>query len=163
MLLNDYYLKNLAFGLVISLFSLNVISQEKSPKFNNTPGHALYKRSKLYDSKSGVTSNKRQIIGDKAADRIAYEFELLKNPNTGKIPKKDDLLQFTYVQKNLRTNKTIVYSNSIIEEFFKIALAMDSLCFCPPDNRTPRSPTRVSYFSGKPSTKSAALAFFAAT
>ncbi len=87
MLLNPYCIKNLAFSLILSLFSLNVISQKKSPKFNNTPGHALYKRSKLYDSKSGVTSNKRQIIGDKAADRIAYEFELLKNPTTGKIPK----------------------------------------------------------------------------
>ena len=66
MLLNPYCIKNLALGLILSLFSLNIISQETSPKFNNTPGHALYKRSKLYDSKSGVTSNKRQIIGDKA-------------------------------------------------------------------------------------------------
>jgi two-component system phosphate regulon sensor histidine kinase PhoR len=33
-----------------------------------------------------------------------------------KFRKKDDLLEFYYVQKNTRTNKTIVYSNSIISE-----------------------------------------------
>jgi two-component system phosphate regulon sensor histidine kinase PhoR len=37
--------------------------------------------------------------------------------------KKDDLLEFYYVQKNTRTNKTIVYSNSIISEDYKISSA----------------------------------------
>jgi two-component system phosphate regulon sensor histidine kinase PhoR len=37
-----------------------------------------------------------------------------------KIPKKNDLLEFYYVQ-NPRTNKTIVYSNSIISEDYNIS------------------------------------------
>jgi two-component system phosphate regulon sensor histidine kinase PhoR len=37
--------------------------------------------------------------------------------------RKDDLLEFYYVQKNTRTNKTIVYSNSIISEDYKISSA----------------------------------------
>jgi two-component system, OmpR family, phosphate regulon sensor histidine kinase PhoR len=41
--------------------------------------------------------------------------------STGKIPKKDDILEFYYVQKNPRTNKTIVYSNSIISEDYNIS------------------------------------------
>jgi two-component system phosphate regulon sensor histidine kinase PhoR len=40
-----------------------------------------------------------------------------------KFRKKDDLLEFYYVQKNTRTNKTIVYSNSIISEDYKISSA----------------------------------------
>jgi two-component system phosphate regulon sensor histidine kinase PhoR len=68
----------------------------------------------------------KQVLG-KVADKLqkqeAYSFYDKYNhlkDSTGKIPKKDDLLQFTYVQKNLRTNKTIVYSNSIIAEDFNI-------------------------------------------
>mmetsp|Transcript_25282 Transcript_25282/g.58233 ORF Transcript_25282/g.58233 Transcript_25282/m.58233 type:complete len:89 (-) Transcript_25282:47-313(-) len=33
------------------------------------------------------------------------------------------------------------------------ARAMATRCFCPPLNCTPRSPTKVSYFSGKPEIK----------
>ncbi|MEY2922425.1 MAG: hypothetical protein RL108_1051 [Bacteroidota bacterium] len=68
----------------------------------------------------------KQVLGnvaEKLQKQEAYSFydryNKLKD-STGKIPKKDDLLQFTYVQKNLKTNKTIVYSNSIIEEDFNI-------------------------------------------
>ena len=35
-------------------------------------------------------------------------------------------------------------------------------CLCPPDNLTPRSPTSVSNWSGKPVIKSKALACWAA-
>jgi two-component system phosphate regulon sensor histidine kinase PhoR len=41
--------------------------------------------------------------------------------STGKVPEKDDILEFYYVQKNSKTNKTIVYSNSIISENYKIS------------------------------------------
>jgi two-component system phosphate regulon sensor histidine kinase PhoR len=41
--------------------------------------------------------------------------------STGKIPKKNDLLEFYYVQKNPLTKQTIIYSNSIISEDFKIS------------------------------------------
>ena len=41
------------------------------------------------------------------------------------------------------------------------ALAMATLCFCPPDKVIPRSPTIVSYLSGRLSIKSSIWAIFA--
>ena len=41
--------------------------------------------------------------------------------STGKIPQKNDLSEFFYVRKNNKTNKTIVYSNSIISEDYNIS------------------------------------------
>ncbi|MFT5713867.1 MAG: two-component system phosphate regulon sensor histidine kinase PhoR, partial [Flavobacterium sp.] len=68
-----------------------------------------------------------QVIG-KVADKLqkqeAYSFYDKYNhykDSTGKIPEKNDLLEFYYVQKNPRTNKTIVYSNSIISEDYNIS------------------------------------------
>ena len=49
-------------------------------------------------------------------------------------------------------------SNSIIGEFFKTALAIEILCFCPPDNRIPFSPISVSYDFGRFLIKSLAAA-----
>jgi two-component system phosphate regulon sensor histidine kinase PhoR len=69
----------------------------------------------------------KQVIGnvaDKLQNREAYSFYDKYNhykDSTGKIPKRDDLLEFYYVQKNPKTNKTIIYSNSIISEDFKIS------------------------------------------
>jgi two-component system phosphate regulon sensor histidine kinase PhoR len=68
-----------------------------------------------------------QVMGNVAAKlqkQEAYSFYDKYNhykDSTGKIPQKDDLLEFYYVQKNTRTNKTIVYSNSIISEDYKIS------------------------------------------
>jgi two-component system phosphate regulon sensor histidine kinase PhoR len=68
----------------------------------------------------------KQVIGN-VADIIqkqeTYNFYDKINhikDSTGKLPKKDDLLQFYYVQKNPKTNKTIIYSNSIISEDYNI-------------------------------------------
>jgi two-component system phosphate regulon sensor histidine kinase PhoR len=68
-----------------------------------------------------------QVMGNVAAKlqskkRIVFydKYNHYKD-STGKIPQKDDLLEFYYVQKNTRTNKTIVYSNSIISEDYKIS------------------------------------------
>jgi two-component system phosphate regulon sensor histidine kinase PhoR len=58
----------------------------------------------------------------KSKKRIVFKYNHYKD-STGKIPQKDDLLEFYYVQKNTRTNKTIVYSNSIISEDYKISSA----------------------------------------
>ena len=69
----------------------------------------------------------KQVIGnvaEKLQNREAYSFYDKYNhykDSTGKIPKRDDLLEFYYVQKNPKTNKTIIYSNSIISEDFKIS------------------------------------------
>jgi len=69
----------------------------------------------------------KQVIGnvaDKLQKQEAYSFYDKYNrykDSTGKIPKKNDLLEFYYVQKNPKTNKTIVYSNSIISEDYNIS------------------------------------------
>ena len=46
------------------------------------------------------------------------------------------------------SNDEVASSNSIIGEFFKTALAIEILCFCPPDNFIPFSPIIVSYACG---------------
>jgi two-component system phosphate regulon sensor histidine kinase PhoR len=72
----------------------------------------------------------KQVIGnvaEKLQKREAYSFYDKYNrykDSTGKIPKRDDLLEFYYVQKNPKTNKTIIYSNSIISEDFKISAGL---------------------------------------
>ncbi len=72
----------------------------------------------------------KQVIGnvaEKLQKQEAYSFYDKYNrykDSTGKIPRKDELLEFYYVQKNPRTNKTIVYSNSIISEDYNISSGM---------------------------------------
>lgn len=69
----------------------------------------------------------KQVMGnvaEKLQKQEAYSFYDKYNrykDSTGKIPQKNDLLEFYYVQKNNKTNKTIVYSNSIISEDYNIA------------------------------------------
>ena len=69
----------------------------------------------------------KQVIGnvaDKLQKQEAYSFYDKYNQykdSTGKIPQKNDLLEFYYIQKNNKTNKTIVYSNSIISEDYDIS------------------------------------------
>ena len=71
----------------------------------------------------------KQVIGNvanKLQKQEAYSFYDKYNQykdSTGKIPQKNDLLEFYYVQKNHKTNETIVYSNSIISEDYNISSA----------------------------------------
>ena len=63
-------------------------------------------------------------VADKIQKQETYNFYDKINrikDSTGRLPKKDDLLEFYYVQKNPKTNKTIVYSNSIISEDYNIS------------------------------------------
>jgi two-component system phosphate regulon sensor histidine kinase PhoR len=63
-------------------------------------------------------------VADKLQKKEAYSFYDKINhykDSTGKVPEKNEILEFYYVQKNSRTNKTIIYSNSIIAEDFKIS------------------------------------------
>ena len=57
----------------------------------------------------------------------------------------------------------IASSNIKIGAFFSIILAIEILCFSPPDNLTPISPIRVSYPFGKAEIKSWHLTFLAAS
>lgn len=69
----------------------------------------------------------QQVIGnvaEKLQKQEAYNFYDKYNhykDSTGKVPQKNDLLEFYYVQKNPRTNETIIYSNSIISEDYDIS------------------------------------------
>ena len=63
-------------------------------------------------------------VAEKLQNREAYSFYDKYNQykdSTGKIPKRDDLLEFYYVQKNLQTNDIIVYTSSIGSEDFKLS------------------------------------------
>ena len=69
----------------------------------------------------------KQVLGTvayKLQKQEAYSFikkyDQLKD-SIGKVPKKSDLLQFYYVQKNAKTNQTIVYSSSLIQEDYNIS------------------------------------------
>ncbi len=62
-------------------------------------------------------------VAEKLEKQEAYSFYAKYNrykDSTGKIPQKNDLLQFYYVQRDPKTNNTIVYSNSIIAEDYNI-------------------------------------------
>jgi len=63
-------------------------------------------------------------VSNKLQKQEAYSFYDKYNrykDSTGKAPQKKDLLEFYYVQKNTRTNETIIYSNSIIAEDYTIS------------------------------------------
>lgn len=63
-------------------------------------------------------------VSNKLQKQEAYSFYDKYNrykDSTGKAPQKKDLLEFYYVQKNTRTNETIIYSNSIIDEDYSIS------------------------------------------
>jgi two-component system phosphate regulon sensor histidine kinase PhoR len=69
----------------------------------------------------------KQVMGtvtDKIQKQEAYTFYNKYNKykdSTGKIPEKNDLLQFYYIQKNNKTNQTIVYSNSVTAEDYNVS------------------------------------------
>lgn len=77
----------------------------------------------------------KQVIGnvaEKLEKREAFSFYNKYNhykDSTGKIPERNDLSEFYYVQKNPKTNKTIVYSNSIISEDYNISADLFSKKF----------------------------------
>ena len=69
----------------------------------------------------------KQVLGnvaDKIQKQEAYNFYDKINhykDSTGNIPKREEITEFYYVQKNPKTNKTVVYSNSITSENFNIS------------------------------------------
>ena len=62
-------------------------------------------------------------VSDKLEQQEEYSFYDKINhikDSTGKIPQKEDLLEILFVQRNTKTNKTIVYKNSITSEKYDI-------------------------------------------
>ncbi|WP_325261774.1 HAMP domain-containing sensor histidine kinase [Flavobacterium sp.] len=70
----------------------------------------------------------KQVIGNvaqKLEQQEVYNFYNKINKeidSTRTAPKEEDLMQFYYVQKNPKTNKTIVYSNSVKSKIYNIPL-----------------------------------------
>ena len=68
----------------------------------------------------------KQVLGNvssKLQKKEQYAFYNKYNrvkDSTGKIPLKDDLLEYGYYQRNSKTNETIIYSSSIIAEDYDI-------------------------------------------
>ena len=69
------------------------------------------------------------------------------------------LIAVCTISSDSASKDDVASSKRIIGDFFRIALAIEILCFCPPDNFTPFSPTIVSYFSGNLLIKSSAAAY----
>jgi two-component system phosphate regulon sensor histidine kinase PhoR len=69
----------------------------------------------------------KQVIGNvanklqKQEEYTYYEKFNRYKDSTGKIPQKNDLLEFYYIQKNHKNNTTIVFSNSIKSEDYDIS------------------------------------------
>jgi len=82
--INKYGRICLCFGLL--LIAASKISAQKTTTKYNFNNISRQDVKALYDSRKGAVGGKPAPVGDKAADRMNYEFELLKDPNTGKIP-----------------------------------------------------------------------------
>ncbi len=85
-----FYLKRTVWAFSL-IGIITAVSAQQTKNFEADPsqlhkGHTLYKQSKIYDSKSGAKETKIKRVGDKAIERMEYEFGRLKDPNTGKIP-----------------------------------------------------------------------------
>ncbi|MCF6348185.1 MAG: T9SS type A sorting domain-containing protein [Flavobacteriaceae bacterium] len=95
-------------AILCSILSFNVNGQQlktsHDPKANK--GHQLYKQTKIYDNSAKAGSEtKPQPVGDKASDRVDYEFNRLKNPYTGKIPKHIKELEAEFSKTIENTNE----------------------------------------------------------
>lgn len=75
-------------AIALALFTVQSTLAQDQTTIKQTPkkGHALYKQSKIYDSKSGPTGVKPKSVGDRALDRVNYEQRMLQNPVTKQIP-----------------------------------------------------------------------------
>ncbi len=72
--------------LFLSVSNLNAQNLKKTHDDAPQKGHNLYKQSKLYDSKKGPTGIKPKAVGDRAMDRLSYEFRQVQDPFTKTIP-----------------------------------------------------------------------------
>ena len=64
------------------------------------------------------------------------------------LPLVKKLIAFWILLSVSASNDEVASSKSIMGLLFKIALAIDNLCFSPPESRIPFSPITVSYLFG---------------
>ena len=67
-------------------------------------------------------------------------------------------IAFCTISSDPVSSDEVASSSKIIGDFFKTALAIDILCFCPPESFTPFSPISVSYLFSNLSINSSAAA-----
>ena len=84
-----------------SLFVSGIQSQELKRTHEDSPqkGQNLYKQSKIYDSKTGPVGAKPKAPGDRALDRLAYEFRQVQDPFSKEIPENIRLLEAEFSNK----------------------------------------------------------------
>ncbi|MEX0274806.1 MAG: WD40/YVTN/BNR-like repeat-containing protein, partial [Flavobacteriaceae bacterium] len=70
-------------------------SQDDAPQ----RGHALYKKAKIYDNKTGAVGVRPMNKGDRAMDRWEHDQKMLRNPLTGKIPENISLMESEFSEK----------------------------------------------------------------
>ena len=68
------------------------------------------------------------------------------------------MIAFWTISSESASNEEVASSNKIIGDSLRIALAIDILCFWPPDSLVPFSPIKVSNFRGNFSINSSAAA-----
>ena len=84
-----------------SLITYGVQAQELKTTHDDSPqkGHSIYKQSKIYDSKTGPVGAKPKAPGDRALDRLAFEFRQTQDPYTKRIPENIRLLEAEFSNK----------------------------------------------------------------
>lgn len=104
LLLKRIFGSALLFGMLT--FSFQGQAQDLKKSHDDAPqkGHSLYKKTKIYDSKSGPVGAKPKAFGDRAMDRWIHEQGLLRNPYTLKIPKNIISKEAAFSKKTKRTN-----------------------------------------------------------
>ena len=68
------------------------------------------------------------------------------------------VIAFCTISSESESREEVASSKRIIGAFFNMALAIDILCFCPPESLIPFSPISVSYPLGRFSINSSAAA-----
>ncbi len=87
-----FYLKRTVWVVVLLATITSNGQQTKTPGLKSQPNKVLtgkqaYKAAMLFDSKDGKTRETKAIrLADDAQKRAGFEFEMLKDPKTGKIP-----------------------------------------------------------------------------
>nr|WP_299072007.1 T9SS type A sorting domain-containing protein [uncultured Allomuricauda sp.] len=92
------------FFLIFSAFFLffsEIQAQNLKKTHDDAPqkGQDLYKKSKIYDSKKGPVGVTPMAVGDRALDRLAYEFRQVQDPYTHQIPDNIRLKEAAFSEK----------------------------------------------------------------
>ncbi|WP_297517624.1 sensor histidine kinase KdpD [Flavobacterium sp.] len=111
--MNKFVFRLLVFLMSISLLGIILVQ-------------VYWFNSSLEKSEEQFKFHVKQVLGnvaEKLEKQEKYSFLNRYNQlkaSTGKLPQKEDFLEYKYVQRNKKTNQTIIYSNSITMEDYYI-------------------------------------------